>query len=262
MNQEYTLDNAWSHARKRLDLLETVLNPVTIRHLDRLGVAEGWHCLDVGAGGGSIAEWLCRRVGANGHVLATDINTRFLDVLDYPNLEVRRHDITTEALPEAAFDLVHTRAVLCHLVEPALALRRMVAALKPGGWLLADEVDNASSLPDPRFRGADLYAKGRAAFRQVTSAGGFDHDYGRRLYADVRAAGLIDVDAAGNIQMLRAHTPFARCMQLTYAQNRVRIVGANLLTDEEMDRFIALHDDEDFAGMSHLQMAVWGRKPG
>jgi ubiquinone/menaquinone biosynthesis C-methylase UbiE len=95
-------------------------------------VAEGWHCLEVGAGGGSIATWLCDRVGAAGHVVATDIDPRFLDAVGSPNLEVRRHDIASDPLPEAAFDLVHTRLVLVHLPEREAALRRIVRALKPG----------------------------------------------------------------------------------------------------------------------------------
>ena len=55
-----------------------------------------------------------------------------------------------------------------------------VAVLRPGGWLLVDEVDHVSSLPDPRFRGADLYAKERAATGQVTSAAGFDRAHHAR----------------------------------------------------------------------------------
>jgi len=31
----------------------------------------------------------------------TDLDTRFLEALDYANLEVRRHNIVTDALPEA-----------------------------------------------------------------------------------------------------------------------------------------------------------------
>jgi tRNA A58 N-methylase Trm61 len=41
----------------------------------RLGIAEGARCLEVGAGRGSIAAWLCRAVGPAGHVTATDLQT-------------------------------------------------------------------------------------------------------------------------------------------------------------------------------------------
>ena len=84
---EYSLDNDWILARQRLALLEAHTDVGTIRFLDALDVGDGWRCLEVGGGGGSITEWLCRRVGPTGRVVATDINTRFLDALDFENLE-------------------------------------------------------------------------------------------------------------------------------------------------------------------------------
>lgn len=67
-------------------------------------------------------------------------------MLDHPNLEVRRHDITAEPLPKAAFDPVHTRTVLNHLAVRDAALRHM-AAVRPGGWLLVEEGDCVTWLP-------------------------------------------------------------------------------------------------------------------
>jgi hypothetical protein len=39
-------------------------------------------------------------------------------------------------------------------------------------------------------------------------------------------------------------------------------VGAGLLTDDEMDRFLALFDDPGLVAMWPILMAVWGRRPG
>lgn len=168
----YAFDNAWQQARQRLTALETWLDPGTIRHLEALGVVPGWHCLEVGAGGGSIAAWLGRRVGPAGRVLATDIDTRFLDTLDVPNLDVRRHDVVVDALPEASFDLVHTRLVLAHLPTRERALRRMVSALRPGGWPLAEEMDFVSVVPDPTGNpeATALVARALDAHHRVTAA--------------------------------------------------------------------------------------------
>ena len=54
----------------RLRLIEQASDPTTLAHLDRIGVGAGWRCLEVGAGGGSVAAWLGERVGPTGHVLA------------------------------------------------------------------------------------------------------------------------------------------------------------------------------------------------
>jgi hypothetical protein len=60
----YLLDNAWQHGRARLDRVEALLDPGTFALLERIGVAAGWHCLELGAGGGSVAASLPQRIGA------------------------------------------------------------------------------------------------------------------------------------------------------------------------------------------------------
>jgi SAM-dependent methyltransferase len=260
--QAYAVDNAWVHARERLRLLEECLDSGSIRRLDALGVGDGWRCLEIGAGGGSITEWLCRRVGPSGYVLATDIDTRFLDVLDFPNLEVRRHNILTDPLPEEGFDLVYARAVLEHLVDRDFVLDRLVSAIKPGGWLLIEDGDYSSWVPDPRFHAADRYARYSVAAFQAVAAAGWDRFYPRRLFRDVRAAGLLNVDAEGRVSVLRSGNTVERFWQLTCTQVRERVVSAGLLTQAEMDDFLALHDDEDFSCLGPVVLAVWGRKPG
>jgi len=174
---------------------------------------------------------------------------------------VLRHDVTMEALPERAFDLVYARTVLTHLAGRDVALRRMAAALKPGGKLLVEEADFVSWVADPRFQGAALYGEGWAAALRVFSAGGADFHYARRLYGDVSAAGLVDVDAEGRVLVMRAGTPLARFWQLTFAQLRDRIADAGLLTNDRMDQFLALHDAKDFVWLNNIIMAVWGLAP-
>ncbi len=68
--------------------------------------ALGGVALQIGAGGGAVAFWLAERVAPGGVVVATDVETDFLaaEAARYPNLEVLRHDITTEDLP-TGFDL-------------------------------------------------------------------------------------------------------------------------------------------------------------
>jgi ubiquinone/menaquinone biosynthesis C-methylase UbiE len=108
-DSSYVLDNAGKETSTRFDALSATFDPGTFRHLQDRGVGPGWHCLEVGGGSGSVATWLANRVGTSGRVIVTDIDTRFLDSLKVPNLEVRRHNIATDPLPEASFDLVHAR---------------------------------------------------------------------------------------------------------------------------------------------------------
>src|SRR6476646_7213532 len=111
--------------RARLQAAEDLLDDGTQRVLERLGVAPGWRCLEVGAGGGSIARWLAERVGPDGHVVATDISTRDLDTSGLGNLEVRQHDIVGDALETEAYDLVHARLLLEHLPARDVAFSKL-----------------------------------------------------------------------------------------------------------------------------------------
>src|ERR1043166_4988648 len=127
--------------RERLSLLERIADPLSQRRLAALGIQPGWRCLEVGAGHGSIVRWLAEQVGPQGRVVATDLNPRFLTELQLPNVEVRRHDIRTNPLDAGRYDLAHCRAVLSHLPDPPRALRRIVAAVRMGGWVVIEDGD-------------------------------------------------------------------------------------------------------------------------
>ena len=76
--QSYAFANVRDMQRERLRTLEALLDAGTIQHLERRGVRRGWRCLEVGAGGGSIAAWLAARVAPEGSVVATDLDTTVL----------------------------------------------------------------------------------------------------------------------------------------------------------------------------------------
>jgi SAM-dependent methyltransferase len=123
---DYLFPNSDPETPARFAALSELFDEVSIHHLSKLGVRTGWHCLEVGAGSGSIAKWLADRVGPGGHVLATDIDPSFLRCMKSPNVEVRQHNIAVDALPEATFDLVHSRLVLHHVPQRDEALQRMI----------------------------------------------------------------------------------------------------------------------------------------
>jgi 2-polyprenyl-3-methyl-5-hydroxy-6-metoxy-1,4-benzoquinol methylase len=258
----YTLDNAWRHARERLSLLEAVADPGTVRHLESIGVAEGWRCLEAGAGGGSIAEWLCERVAATGQVFAIDLDTRFLDALDYPNLQVRRHDFTIDPIAAGVFDLVHARALLVHLPERDEVVDKMVAALKPGGWILLEEPDYFSKIVDPAndAEANALFQRVRAAQAAAISEAGIDTSYGRRLYGALLRRGLRDVAGEGRTPVTRGGSAAAHFYRMTAEQLSERTLAAGVTT-RELEAYLALYDDPEFVFIEGTMMAAWGRRP-
>jgi SAM-dependent methyltransferase len=72
-------------------------------------------------------------------VLATDIDVSWTEPAAGGALEVRRHDVIRDPPPAETFDLVHARLVLVHLKDRAAAMRVMIDALRPGGWLVIED---------------------------------------------------------------------------------------------------------------------------
>src|SRR4051794_11907109 len=101
MMTTYAFPNAWELARRRLELLEATYDASSFRRAAALGVGPGWECLDAGAGHGSFARWLAGRVGERGSVIAADMDTRLLDELDVPGVEVHKMDLVNDELPRA-----------------------------------------------------------------------------------------------------------------------------------------------------------------
>jgi SAM-dependent methyltransferase len=251
----YTLDNAWEEARRRLALIEACYDPGTIHRLDALVVWPGWRCLEVGGGGGSIARWLCQQVGTQGNVTATDIDTRFLDDLDLPNLEVLRHDAVTDPLPEAAFDLVHARAVLCHLAGRDGVLAKLVAALRPGGWLLLEEADCYAQVA----LSGDEYGEMSHWAAEAMRGAGADLTWARDLPTHLTEAGLIDVAATTEAPLLVGGSPSAELLQLTFTQLGERALAAGAPPGLPERACAALADPRRwFPGYGIV--AAWGRR--
>ena len=256
----YVFDNAAAQTPARFSALARIFDPGTVRHLLTLGVEQGWHCLEVGGGGGSIAGWLCDRVGPTGRVIATDLDTRFLEQLDKDNLEVRRHNLVADPFPEGPFDLVHARLVLMHLPERESVLGRLVSALKPGGWLLAEEFDSFSMLPDAAANPAEVPLRALRVLQDSLVESGVDLRYGRLLAGRLRAHGLRDITSEGRVFMWPGRSIGAELTRANLEQLREVMITSGRITAAELERDLARLDDDDFLVPSPIMWSAWGRR--
>lgn len=248
--------------RERLAAIEAGLDPITTQCLETIGVTTGWHCLEVGGGGGSMAEWLCDRVGSDGRVVATDLETKFLEAIDAPNLQVRRHDVTQEDLESDAYDLVMARKVLEHLSEPSAALRRMAGAVRPGGWLYVEDTDLASFMK-LSFPHRERFEHAYAHFIEALSSAGFQPRLALNLGDELRAVGLEDVVLKGMLSEATGGTdhPGNKVYRMTVERLRARMVDAGLLTNAEIDQFLEDLQSPQLHAISGVHCTAWGRKP-
>jgi SAM-dependent methyltransferase len=260
--KDYLIDRELDEARRRLDLLEALDDPGTFRHLETIGVAEGWRCLEVGAGGGSVAAWLAERVGPTGRVVATDLDPRFLAKLDRENLEVRRHDVATDPLETDAFDLVHARSVLMHVPHRDAALAKLARAVKPGGWMLLEEPDATCDGPDPEAAEASgsLYRKVTATIYDFLREREVDPFFGRELYGRVEGLGFEAVRGEGRLQLFRGGSEPSSPHMPAFAELKDQVVAEGRVSGEEYDEFLALADDPGFLWREAMTMSVFGRR--
>jgi len=232
-----------------LSLLEGLFDPPTIERLERVGVAPGWHALEVGAGRGSVAAWLARRTGDGGRVVATDVDTTLLDGL--PGVEVLRHDVLADDFPAESFDLVHCRALLVHLADPDRAIARMAGWLKPGGVLVAEEpwTDVALLAPDSTVaRAADGLAD-------------IDGSFARRLPQALRDAGLERVEAEAQLEFFEGGSRQAAFFRRVLEGAAVSLVASGKLDRDDVRRLRAGFDDPARLDCGWPRIGAIGWKP-
>lgn len=252
--------NGTAHSRDQHRCLAAAYDPVTLPRLAATGVGPGWHCLEVGAGGGSIARWLAGRVLPGGSVLATDRDPR--DLVPGPGLEVGALDVARDPLPAAAYDLIVARLVLQHVPSRDAVLRKLAQALKPGGVLQVDEIDASYEPPllTPDLAAEDLYLRFLRAKTAAMRAAGGDPHWGRKAPAAMRAAGLTGIDVHLHIGVRHARDP-GLGLQLNHTRNLRDRLREHGMTDDELDRVGRLMRDPSFRAASSVFYSVQGRRP-
>ena len=253
MARDYILDQGFADERKRLSGMEALWDPGSRALFDELGMGKGWRCLEVGAGGGSLVQWIADR-GAS--VLAVDIDTRFVEPLASDAIEVRRVDLRTDPLPQDEFDLVHARLVLEHLSDRRQILDRLGATLRPGGWIVIEDYDWTCF----GFEGEDPgFSEIADVILNFMAQAGFQRDYGRHVVGDLEAAGFTEVRGEGRARMIDSTSPGFDFFRLTFESLRGAIVDAGLLSAEEADAAAATFSG-DVRLLTPMMMAGIGRR--
>jgi SAM-dependent methyltransferase len=259
-DEGYLLANQQVEAGRRFAALSELFDPSTFRHLAAVGVAPGWVCWEVGAGGASVPLWLAERVGPSGRVVASDIDTGWMPAQGNA-FEVLKHDVGVEPPPAGDFDLIHARLLLTHVPGRIAAIASMVRALRPGGWLVIEDADPALQpliCPDESGPAQQLANRLRQGFRTLMAERGADLAFGRTLPRLLREAGLDPVRADAFFPIA---SPACTALEIaTVQQIRNGLIAAGLATEAEIEQ----HLSNAAAGGLDLATAplisAWGRK--
>ena len=262
MTDSYLLPNRHDAAAVRFGALSEIFDKWTFDHLDAIGLGRGWRCWEVGVGGEATPRGLAARVGASGRVLATDIDVSKAAGVAGGVIEVLRHDVAADPPPGHNFDLVHARLVLVHVPDRERALANMVAALRPGGWLVIEDADpllQPLACLDAQTDREALANRVRDGIRALLAERGADLKFGRKLPRLLRRVGLENIRAEGFLPL--GGPAMARLEAETTAMLAEQLLVKGLVTRTDLEAHEkALGSGELVLTMGPL-ITAWGRKP-
>ena len=177
----------------RLQLLAQERWPDTAALFERVGLASGMRCVDLGCGGGEVTFEIARLVGPGGLAVGIDMDNVKLELArqtsaarDISNVNFKPLNVNEWSDP-GAYDIVYCRFLLQHLARPMELLRRMWDAVRPGGTIVVEDADFDGWCCDPPNAGFEFFLR---TYSEVIARRGGDHAVGRRLLRYFRAAGI------------------------------------------------------------------------
>ena len=122
------------------------INPLRLDWINALAPLKNQQVLDVGCGGGILADSMARK-GAN--VLGIDLSTKALRVAQLHAMEaqtegVKYREVSIEALAAeqpGSFDVVTCMEMLEHVPDPDSVVRACGQLVKPGGWVFFSTIN-------------------------------------------------------------------------------------------------------------------------
>ena len=264
MEERYFADShEHEQEKRRLQLLEEFLDPIAQSALREAGVGPGARVLEVGPGAGSMLRWLAQTVGPDGHVTAIDINPRFVEDIDLPNVSIRKADILDPPEDLDRFDFVYARYVMLHLPDANAGAQALFDLLKPGGKAVIIDLDwravRAADRSHPLAK--DFDAAMETATEVLQDAGIMDLEFGARGALALEAAGFKDVDCRGVTRLLRGGTHEVQWYRQSVGPAEAAVQAFAPERAMETTKVFEAYDDPSFAFSSPIEVVAMGTRP-
>lgn len=243
----------------RLRLIERAFDESTCQLLAGTGISEGWHCLEVGAGAGSILRWLGERVGPTGLTVAVDKKATCLSDFVGPPYRVVEADIR-DYHAEIRFDLIHARYVLIHNHDAQSLIARFKTMLKPGGYMVLEEPDfEAAEWLDYRY--AVHGNKVNQAIRALFATQGLDPGYGKRLPMQATNLGFAVMRADTTVHLAPGCSPVASVMAESAFALKDKYLSTGKATEEDIEFYTRGAGDPASWAAYYATVSIVARAP-
>lgn len=240
------------------------------------GVRTGARVLDVAAGSGDQTLAIAQEVGAQGHVLATDLSPAILALArdsaaraGFAQVETRVADGEALGVPEASFDAAVCRLGLMFFPDPLQGLREMHRALRPGGGVCTMVFSRPEKNPCLTILMSTALKHAGLPARDPFVAGGLlSLGQPGRIDALFRSAGFDDVatttlDAAFHLPSVDHYLAFVRSSASPILQilGQLDAAAAEAAWREMRERLMPFSTHDGWAGPNELLLTA-GRRPG
>jgi ubiquinone/menaquinone biosynthesis C-methylase UbiE len=252
---------------ERLHMQSAALAADAAIMLDQIGVAPGWHCLDLGCGPGGITELMSVRAGASGQVVGLDRDDIFLEHArqracerGLANVQFVSGDAYGTGLPAGSFDLVHTRFLASTAGEFDKLLQEAIRLTRAGGVVAFQEPDMATLNCYPAHPAWDRL---RQILAEVFPRVSGPVRLAQQLFRLLRGAGLEDVHYRPFLVGFRSDHPMVDYVPQTIESIRAVLLEKGLTNATELDATVAACRahlaDPGTVSTYHIVAQVWGR---
>ena len=241
MTIEYLLSQGQADVH-RLGILNQVYGPPTEAILLELGLKPGLHVVEIGCGSGNMTCWLAQQVGPTGRVTGIDFSPDAIvqarqqaTSRGLTNIDFATGDVNALTLPPHSFDIAYCRCVLMHQRQPELGLGQMARLVRPGGFVLCEELDLSRCFFDPP-------APHMTRMMELQVAIGERHNASYRLGS--RLNSLFQKTRLDDYQ-IKIHTPTIlrgptkALLSLSFRQFAANLVEAGLTQQAEFEQILA-----------------------
>jgi SAM-dependent methyltransferase len=234
---EYVL-GASAQEQERLRAQGDAVGPMTQRLLVQAGIGPNMRVLDVGCGSGDVTLLAARLVGAGGEVVGIDREPHMVEAarrrvaaLGIANMRFVEGDFRELGTAQGLFDACVGRLVLMYQADAVEAVRRLTAAVRPGGVVVFQEYD--STVPPTSLVPLPLHLEVRRWIWQTLERSGANVHMGFGLYNVLRQAGLrgLEMRAEAIVATPETRYPTVPLIRVLLP----RIIAYGIASEEEVD---------------------------
>lgn len=239
------------------------------------GLRPGARVLDVAAGSGDQTLAVAQAVGAQGHVLATDLSPAIVALArdnaalaGFAQVETRVADGEDLGVPEASFDAAVCRLGLMFFPDPLRGLREMHRALRPGGGVCTMVFSRPEKNPcltilmSTALKHAGLPARDPFLAGGLLSLGQPGHIDALFNSAGFQDVATIALDAVFRLPSVDHYLAFVRgsASPVLHVLGKLDAAAAEAAWREMRERLMVFTTPDGWAGPNELLLTA-GRRP-